>query len=207
MNRFVPLIFAGVVVLCGVAYLWSPMTTVRTGVSDVTPLDLTNIGAVLGGLSGRTSSDSLAIPISSRLSVTPGVERWYTNDARSFSFRLPDGFSAPDIYTDEPNVSGVAVRADEKDQLVVLVYQVPLLQTLSEEGIEEIVGVTLTDTREVLVSTVVRALQFRTDDGYEVWTIHNGRLYRILTSAENKDLLDFILASWYFAPPVPSVRK
>lgn len=148
-------------------------------------------------------------PARQKFSVTPGVERFYTNNERTFSFRLPDGFSAPDIQSEEPGVSGVAVHADGGSQLLVLIYRVPTLETLTAESIEVTLGTKLVGVQEGALGTVVRALRFSVpeSDRVELWAIHTGKLYRLITASENRALLDFVASNWYFAPPMPSTPQ
>lgn len=142
------------------------------------------------------------------LSVTEGVERWYTNDTRTFSFRLPDGFSAPPMDTGVPGVEGMVLQAPGREPLAVLEYRVAPLSQLTVENVKSsLSGRQLTDMKEVIVQSVVRGLAFKTEDGIEVWMIHNGHLYRIITPESNEDLLTFVLLNWYFAPPFPSTPK
>lgn len=142
------------------------------------------------------------------LLVTEGVERWYTNDARTFSFRLPDGFSAPPMETGVPGVEGMVLQAPGREPLAVLEYRVAPVSQLTVENVQSsLSGRQLTDVREVIVQSVVRGLAFKTEDGIEVWMIHNGHLYRIITPESNEDLVTFVLLNWYFAPPFPSTPK
>lgn len=153
-----------------------------------------------------------AVPVVSqkKISLTPGIERWYTNDARTFSFRLPDDFSAPALDTGVPGVEGMMLERPGYEPLVVLVHQVPPLFTLSDQSIRaNLPGVTVTTVRDTFLGTVVRALVFRTHsaergDGIELWAVNNGKLYRLATSPDNEDLLQFVIENWYFAPPFPS---
>ncbi len=150
----------------------------------------------------------------SRITTTPGVERWYTNEKLTFSFRLPDGFSAPEIETKVPGEHGVVVYNDAGDRL--LVYANPIAEgtELRAEDIAALLpGVRVAEVREGTISTVVRGFWFRTDakewegDGVMFWTAYNGYLYQLQTAGKNNDLLEFIVANWYFAPPAPTVRR
>ena len=179
---------------------------------------------VSGGEEATTFVNKLVIPDSlfktpdtavpavspKKISLTPGIERWYTNDARTFSFRLPDGFSAPALDTGVPGVEGMMLERSGYEPLVVLLHQVPSLFTLSDQSIRaNLPGVTVTTVRDTFLGTVVRALVFRTHsaergDGIELWAVNNGKLYRLATSPDNEDLLQFVIENWYFAPPFPS---
>ena len=64
-----------------------------------------NLDSIVGTHTGTTTEPGVVVK-SKKISLTAGVERWYTNDARTFSFRLPDGFNAPDLKTGEPGVEG-----------------------------------------------------------------------------------------------------
>lgn len=149
---------------------------------------------------------------SNKIEITDGVERWYTNDTRTFSFRLPDGFSAPELDIADPGVEGMMLHMDGYEPLVVLVHQVPPLFALSDQSIRaNLPGITVTGVRETFLGTVTKALVFRTysaeqEEGIELWAINNGKLYRLATSPENEDLLKFVTENWYFAPPFPTTK-
>lgn len=144
----------------------------------------------------------------SGLTTTPGVERFYTNDARTFSFRLPDGFNAPEFDTEMQGVTGMMLEKEGREPLLVLDYRVAPMSQLTVATVREsLPGTTLTNAREIIVQSVVRGLLFETENGLEVWMIHNGHLYRLLTPKTNQDLLDFVISNWYFAPPTPTPPK
>lgn len=174
------------------------------------------LGVFFFTTSERTPSntaDTFVIPSAEvqkqKISVTDGVERFYTNDARTFSFRLPDGFSAPSLDTGDAGVEGMMLEREGYEPLVVLVHQVPPLFTLSAESVRaNLLGVTVTTVRDAFLGTVVKALVFRTHsaergEGIELWAVHTNKLYRLATSPENEDLLKFVIENWYFAPPFP----
>jgi hypothetical protein len=180
------------------------------------------VGLVWYGLSFPAPRGETAAPVplevsttsGQRIITTPGVERWYTNEKLNFSFRLPDGFSAPEIKTKIPGEHGVVVYNDAGDRL--LVYANPIAEgtELHPEDIAALLpGVRVAKVQEGMISTVVRGYWFKTDakewdgDGVMFWTAYNGYLYQLQTAGKNKDLLEFIVANWYFAPPAPTVRR
>lgn len=155
-----------------------------------------------------TQAPSGAEKVTDTIRVTPGVERWYTNKGLDFSFRLPDGYSAPEFDTKTPGVVGVVVYKDENVPLVVRVYPIASGTRITPAGLRDhfaLVGVR--DIEERFIGTVVRGLAFRTSDpdwggaAIGLWAPFNGRVYEIMTTAENQELFDFILANWFFAPP------
>lgn len=176
---------------------------------DAKPTDNTHMyseGVVLGvGSPGGTTTTS------KKISVTPGVERWYTNPELNFSFKLPDGFSAPDIRTDQAGVHGVLVRNNEGQILTVYAYPVAAGTVLSAKSVYEY----FPKARPVSVmgkdiSVFVSGFEFEIDDarwggeGIAFLTIYNGYRFEIATSLVNQEMFNFIINSWRFAPPTPS---
>ena len=148
------------------------------------------------------------------LTTTPGVERWYTNTALKFSFRLPDGFSAPDGDTGTPGVYAVAVYNPEGDALVVMAYPISQGTAITESVLRaNLPNEHITDVREGVIGTAVRGLYFRSDDpdwggdAIGFWAAYNGYLYELRTFRHEQALMDFVIANWFFAPPTPSVPQ
>jgi hypothetical protein len=148
--------------------------------------------------------------------TTPGVETWYTNDTLHFSFRLPDGFMAPEAKS--VNVSGAqAVTVYNKDGDTLLVVAIPLASAagaLTEDEIHaNTPGQTITNVEQGAVGALVTGFSFDTDDkewggdGVGFWFAYNGYLYEITTYAKDAPLLDFIRSTWQFSPPVPPPPK
>lgn len=161
-------------------------------------------------------SDSIPLTPASakKITTTDGVERWYTNDALKFSFRLPDGFYAPDINTKVNGVYGVKVYNDASAVLIVLVYPLASGTALTEERVKaNLPDVSVIDVKEGFIATVARGLWFRTNapewggDGIAFWVPYNGHLYQIMSARKDQDLMDFVVASWQFAPPRPTKQN
>lgn len=154
----------------------------------------------------------LTIPTSQNaITVTPGIERWYTNPKRVFSFRLPDGFYAPDIETGQPGVYGVRVYNDAGALLTVYAYPIGKGTVLNAETIQaNLPDVVVTDIKERVVSSFIPGFEFKTDDaelggnGLVLWAMYDGYLHEISSSSNNQELFEFVVDNWYFAPPSPS---
>lgn len=164
-----------------------------------------------------TSAPSLAetqpIVGSTKVRLTPGVERWYTNVDPQFTFQLPDGYSAPDIDTGMEGVHGVHVSNGGGSELAVYVYPVSSGMQVDAASIRAYLAPqTVTDIRETALGTVVRGLLFtsRLPDGsrtINLWAAYNGRVYTIQAPIEDIDLFTFVTQRWFFAPATPSVPR
>lgn len=172
---------------------------------------------VQSGGQAATSTPSLAdtqpIVGSTKVRLTPGVERWYTNDDPQFTFQLPDGYSAPDIDTEIEGVHGVHVSNGGGSELAVYVYPVSSGMQVDAASIRAYLAPqTVTDIRETALGTVVRGLLFtsRLPDGsrtINLWAAYNGRVYTIQAPIEDIDLFTFVTQRWFFAPPAPSAPR
>ena len=150
---------------------------------------------------------------SSLFKTTPGVETWYTNDKLHFSFRLPDGFMAPEAKSvNVPGAQAVTVYNTSGDKLLVVAIPitVDIGNTLSAQDIiADTKGQVVTNIRPAIVGTVVTGLAFDTDskewggEGSALWFKFNGYLYEVTTYAKDAPLLDFIRSTWQFSKPVP----
>ena len=148
--------------------------------------------------------------------TTPGVESWYTNAALHFSFRLPDGFMAPDAKS--VNVAGAhAAIVYNKAGDELLVVAVP--QSVVTGG-----GLSLNDIRndspgEVIGNatttsiTGIPAIEFATNakewggNGIGLWFLRDGYRYELMTYRKDAALLEYIRETWQFAPPAPPPIK
>lgn len=146
----------------------------------------------------------------SKITTTSGIERWYTNTTLNFSFRLPDGFSAPDIDTDVAGVYGTKVYNDSGSVLTVLVYPLTEGPSITIEDIRaNLPGTVISGVQEGFIGTVVRGISFRTNaeewggDGIAFWVAYNGHVYQLSAARKDQDLMDFVVANWFFAPPTP----
>jgi hypothetical protein len=167
------------------------------------------------GLGTSTAPSALSgssSPASSLIKATPGIETWYTNKKLHFSFRIPDGFTAPDIKTGSPNVQGVLVENAAGDELIVAVFPLANGPTgpLTVDGIRENApGQIITNVTQGVIGAVVTGLSFDTDaqawggDGVGFWFAYNGYLYELTAYKKDQELLDFVRSTWQFSPPVP----
>ena len=150
-----------------------------------------------------------------RYATEPGMEQWYTSTARGYSFRLPQGFSAPEIKTQTPGITGVWVHKPESDEgIAVVVYPVSVGTALSEQSIRAALkGYTLHRFTQSALGSAVRAITFYAKDPdtgretYRLWAAYNGYVYTLEVERPYEDLLRFIAANWYFAPPFPPAPR
>jgi hypothetical protein len=163
-----------------------------------------------------TSTPSLAetqpIVGSTKVRLTPGVERWYTNDDPQFTFQLPDGYTAPDIDTLMEGVHGVHVSNGGGSELTVYVYPATGMQVDVQTIRSYLAPQTVSDIRETVLGTVVRGYLFtsRHPDGLQninLWAPYNGRVYTVQAPIEDVDLFAFITQRWFFAPATPSAPR
>ncbi|MBU6310864.1 hypothetical protein KGO06_02950 [Patescibacteria group bacterium] len=150
-----------------------------------------------------------------RYANAPGMERWYTNKARGYSFRLPEGFSAPEIKTETPQISGVWVhRPGSAEELAIVVYPVTVGTALDEQTVRTALkGSLITQMKESALGSAVRAITFYAKEvetgreTYRLWAAYNGYVYTMEVERPYEDLLRFVAANWYFAPPFPPPIK
>jgi hypothetical protein len=176
---------------------------------------------VLGALNWRPSTESVehtsgnatTTTITAKgltLTTTEGQEHWYTNKELKFSFRLPDGFMAPEGKTDSPNTHAVVVHDDADNKILVIVLPIESGTKLIKEDIAaNLPDVPVSNIREGFVGTVIRGFSFSSDAEYwggasvNFWFAYNGYLYQISTSDGDVALLEFVMNSWRFDPPTP----
>lgn len=183
------------------------------GVKTDLPSWVTNIhfstSTVPVGTTQKNEVTNATKVVSGRIKTTQGVERWYTHEAPRFSFRLPDGFSAPDIDTGTKGVSGVQVSNDTGVELVVYVYPIGSGSQMDLRTIKSyLAGQVISGLEETVLGTAVRGYRFYTTDAegrmVHLWAAYNGYVYTIQSRVEDEDLFSFITQNWFFAPPTPS---
>lgn len=142
-----------------------------------------------------------------------GVERWYSSKDPQFSFRLPDGYTAPNIDTEVPGVRGVYVSNNAGSELTLYAYPIASGLRVDEKTIRAYLAPqVVSDIRETVLSTVVRGYQFiSTDsDGIEtlhVWAAYNGYVYTIQSLVADAPLFAFVTQNLFFAPAVPTAPE
>ncbi len=142
------------------------------------------------------------------LATTEGQDHWYTNKELLFSFRIPDGFRAPEASPAVPGSRAVIVENDAGNRLTVIAIPVPGITTLTPEDIPpNIPGAEIGPVQEGVVGKLVKGLLFTyRQEGKEYaafWFALNGYVYELSTTVEDAVLLDFVLSSWRFAKPTP----
>ena len=146
---------------------------------------------------------------STMLRFTPGVERWYTNETLGFSFRLADGFSAPEPDASVPGGQSVKVYDASGNLLTVTATPSSLLR-LTPSGLGAGPGEGIKGVRDVSVgNTGLGGYAFTTDlplwggDGIGVEFLKGGYLYEIYTYHKDEDLINLTLSTFRFSPPTP----
>jgi hypothetical protein len=156
---------------------------------------------------------------STLIRFTPGIEAWYTNEALHFSFRIPEGFSAPDGTVNAGTGHIVELSNTKSDKLLILALPIDTGadQVLTEQIVRDNApGQNLSDFHEGLLQEGTRGLMFRTDSGewggggIAFWFIHDTYLYELSTYTRDAELLDAVMQTWRFGlpvPPSPSVKE
>jgi hypothetical protein len=155
---------------------------------------------------GGGSAPAISVPASQGpIHYTDGVEAWYTNDAPPFSFRLPDGFTAPngpveggkEIFV--KNDAGVVLR------VLALAIATGKDNPLTEDIVRANVGdAAVSDFRPAMLADGVGGLAFSTadaawdGDGVAFWFIHDGYLYELSTARKDADLLSLLMQTLTF---------
>ncbi len=153
---------------------------------------------------------------SSLVRFTKGMEAWYVNEKLHFSFRIPDGFSAPDGALKGSSGQVVILSNNKGDDLLILAL--PITNGANQILTEQIVrdnapGQNLSGFRESSLKEGTRGLSFRTDssewggDGIAFWFTHDGYLYELTTYGKDAELLDLVMQTWRFSVPVAPPAK
>lgn len=148
-------------------------------------------------------------PNSSLIRFTPGVESWYVHEDLKFSFRLPEGFTAPDGKLKDSNAWLVVLSNASGNELHIAVEPVSadIPETISEtfirsqEGGEQAFGFEAV----ALPKTVGISFKTKSDAGevLHTWFVRDGYMYMLSTRQQDAELMDLVLGTWRFALPVP----
>ena len=151
-------------------------------------------------------------PNSTLIRFQEGVQAWYTNERLNFSFRLPEGFTAPDGTLKDSKGQVVTLSNGSGDDLLLLAL--PITSGADRKLTEDLVkenspNQNLSDFRERTLKDGTRGLEFRTDSndwngsGIAFWFIKDGYLYELTTYEKDAELLELVVGTLHFAKPVP----
>lgn len=129
----------------------------------------------------------------------------YTHPIFGFSFNKPEGFiiTSTAVWGDSEVLVVESANADKKErgfQIFITPHDEPAISEervridLPDIVIKNIQQATL-DGADALVFTSVDS---SLGDTYEVWFVHGGRLYQIMTYADNGAALNALLDTWKF---------
>lgn len=151
------------------------------------------------------------------IKFTEGVNAWYVNEKLGFSFRLPDGFSAPDGKVAGADTHVVELSNGKGNDLHVVALKIKegADQVLTEKAIranapEEV----LSGFTSGMLPDGTAGYVFETNaekwagEGLAFWFTKDGYLFTLSTAKKDEELLDLVMKTWNFgrpvAPPIPA---
>ncbi len=155
-------------------------------------------------------------PDSTLIQFTPGVNRWYVSEPLHFSFRIPDGFDAPDGKIEGSDTYLVQLSNGKGNQLDI--QAIRIVQGAEMPISEEIIRANtpdeqLSNIQDATLIDGTRALSFETDSatwggsGVALWFIKDGYLFMATTEKKDAELLELVTKTLRFGVPVPPVSK
>lgn len=159
----------------------------------------------------RQAYEYVPNPNSTLVKFTEGVYRWYVHEALQFSFRLPDGFTAPDgkLVGEETYVVLVSNGKGADVEVVATRITTGADTPLTEDIVRtQLQGEVADGFKQVSLPDGTTGLQFETDSlkweggGVAFWFSKNGYLFTITTNKNSKELLELVLGTWKFGLPV-----
>lgn len=152
-------------------------------------------------------------PNSTLIHFTDGMRVLYTNDALTFSFRLPDGFIAPEEAVSGGKIQTVSVTNQSGDDLFILAVPItssgkagPLTEADIQANIPK--GTSASNFRPGSLKEGTEGLFFTLtstqikDPMLAFWFIHSDTLYEITTYQKDEELLALVMQTWHFGSPV-----
>ncbi|MBX9765602.1 hypothetical protein K2X83_03100 [Patescibacteria group bacterium] len=146
------------------------------------------------------------------IKFTEGVNAWYVNEKLGFSFRLPDGFSAPDGKLQGADTHVVQLTNGKGNDLSIVARKI--VAGTDEQLSEEIIRTQV--ARESLSAFQTASLLdgtggylFETDsvewggEGIAFWFTKDGYLFTLTTTKKDGELLDLVMKTWNFGRPIP----
>lgn len=145
-----------------------------------------------------------------------GVNAWYVNETLRFSFRLPDGFSAPDGKVKGTDTHIVELSNGKGNALHIVATKIKegASAVLTEEAIRQQVPEENPHTFKVgFLKEGTEGFYFETDsaaaggEGVAFWFTKDGYLYTLTTTKKDTELLELVMQTWRFGgavvPPPP----
>lgn len=130
----------------------------------------------------------------------------YENKRYAFSLRMPDGFFAQELPTDESGVDTVVLQNERGEGIQIRISPFDDIQTLSPEMVrEQIPDMEVSESEPVAIGPEHTGVAFLSDNeafegaSREVWFVYRGNLYQISTYARLDTLLKAMFATWIFS--------
>lgn len=129
----------------------------------------------------------------------------YENKTYSFSLRMPDGFSAQELPTDESGADTIILQNEKGDGIQIRISPFEDIHVLSADMVKEnISDMDITAVEKVDIGADHSGIAFVSDNeafeggSREVWFVFRGNLYQISTYARLDTLLKAMFATWTF---------
>jgi hypothetical protein len=155
-------------------------------------------------------------PNSTLIKFTPGVNRWYVSEPLHFSFRIPDGFDAPDGKIQGSDAYEVLLSNGRGNELEIEAVHIaqgadaPLTKEIIQSQIPE---EHLSNIKDATLIDGTHAIMFETDsaawgaDGVALWFIKDEYLYTATAEKKDAELLELVAKTLRFGVPVPPTPK
>jgi hypothetical protein len=155
-------------------------------------------------------------PDSILIKFTEGINTWYVNETLRFSFRLPDGFSAPDGKVKDANTYVVELSNGKGNTLHIVALKIKdnASETLSEDIIrQQLLEENPHNFKADSLKEGTKGLYFETNsategsEGIAFWFTKDGYLYTFATARKDAELLELVMQTFRFGgavlPPPP----
>lgn len=161
--------------------------------------------------SGASSADThgyVPNPDSTLIHFTDGVEAWYVNEDLKFSFRIPDGFIAPDGKLKDSGAAVVRLSNGAGYELDITASKIGARpEDITEENLRaEFPEETLMNFSKVVLPDGTEGLAFErgTEENREVQArfIKDDYLYILAADKKSAELMELVVGTWRFGVPV-----
>lgn len=129
----------------------------------------------------------------------------YENKTYSFSLRMPSGFTAQELPTDESGADIVILQNQKGEGIQIRVSPFEDIRALTADMVREnIPDMQISETESVAIGSDYTGVAFISDneafegESREVWFVYTGNLYQISTYARLDTLLKAMFATWKF---------
>lgn len=146
---------------------------------------------------------------STLIRFTPGIESWYVNAALGFSFRLPEGFTAPDGELRSGGYGVLVSDAKGHEMAVRAIPDAAAPPSITQSYIEGTAtfATPLATVLERALPDDTKVLTFSAGEGEDArahaWFTHQGYRYQIEALSGSEELINLTLQSWRFGTPIP----